>query len=241
VRHLKIARLSGAGTEDTLQENSHILHAWKAMAMTSGEAKKVAQKWVADTRGSQFGAPDSVFEVDSYFIFDWNKGGQIGPGPAVVDKRDGRVFEYGSGWGTRTVEELPYHQMARAGRESVVRRSFPEYDMRKHYRVIIHKIHDHPRLLEMLDSFELRYVIPEIEAGVIWRVAKRYDKELLKKRLAQPTPITFRSLGSLEQLYQLLGSDERGRLCELSIEDYQEPRKTYDPLKAKPEELEPEW
>jgi hypothetical protein len=132
---------------------------------------------------------------------------------------------------------LEEHRM-RAERKSVIRRSFPDYDVRRLYRVLIRKILDQRRLLDLLESFELDYVIPEIETDTIWRVAKRYNKKLLRKRLSEPMPIVFGyhgAAGTVDRLYQLLVP------CEISIEEYHEQKKTHDPSNAKHEDLEPEW
>jgi len=223
--------------------------------MTSQEAKEIAEKWVMDSRGPKCAICSSpLFEDDSYFVFCWNlkryfETGDfhdclLGPGPTVLDKRDGRIFEYGSGCATKPVEEFVAEHRLRDERQSLVRRSFPDYDMRKPYRVFIRNIYNSRRLLELLESFELPYVIPEIETDTIWRVPKQYNKKLLRKRLSEPVPIVFGYMGvvgSVEHLYQLLAPEEHRKLCEISIEDYHEKKKTHDPSKAKHEDLEPVW
>jgi hypothetical protein len=215
--------------------------------MTSQEAKQIAERWVIVLCGPEFViCSPPLFEDDSYFVFSWN-GKRFfetrdpidcyyGRGPTVLDKRDGRFFQSNSS--CKPLERFVEEHRMRAKRESVLRRRFPDYDMRKLYRVLIRKIHDPRRLLELLESFELRYVIPEIETNTIWRVAKQYNKKLLKKRLSEPVPIVFGYLGAagtVAHLYQLLGP------CEIGIEEYYKQRKTHDPLNAKREDLEPEW
>jgi hypothetical protein len=226
--------------------------------MTSQEEKEIAERWVLDLYGPE-GAPHLLFEDDSYFAFHARPrrsfvtgdapDGYLGEGVTILDKRDGRIFSYGSGylakcleencvegmgWGERVVED---HRV-RAKRESVIRRSFPDYDRQKPYRVFIRKIHDQRRLLELLESFELYYAIPEIETNTIWRVPKRYNEELLRKRLSEPVPIVFGyfgTAGTVDYLYQLLVP------CDISIEDYQNQKKTNVPSNAKPGDLDPEW
>jgi len=220
--------------------------------MTLHDAQEIAQKWIIEKKGPEFAIfPGALAENDCYFVFAWNtkrfvetKGRRhalIGPGPVVVDKRDGRVFEHASCCFMSPMEALLDDQSGYAERESIVRRRFPDYDMRKSYRVLIRKVHDHRRPLEMLDSFQMHYVIPEVEAGAIWRIAKQYDKELLEKRLAGPVPIDFGGAGSLEPLYELLVSDAHDPLCEIDIEEVHELKRTHDPSNAKPEDLQPEW
>ena len=223
--------------------------------MTSLEAKEIAETWSMDSRGPEFAiSPDSLFEDDSHFVFTWNAKRYFetrdpldccyGDGPMVLDKRDGRLFSYGSAWAIGPVERFLEEHRMRAKRESVIRRSFPDYDMRRPYRVFIRKIHEQRRLLEMLESFELHYVIPDIETDTVWRVAKRYNKKLLRKRLSEPVPIVFgyrAAAGTVDHLYQLLTSEEHRKLCEISIEEYHEQKKTHDPSNAKGDDLEPEW
>src|SRR5262245_22150607 len=120
--------------------------------MTSQEAKEIAERWVVDFHGPEFGIFSTpLFEDDSYFVFTWNakryfetgdpKHSFLGPGPAVLDKRDGRIFSYGSGCAIKPVEEFVEEHRLRYKRESVIRRSFPDYDMHKPYRVLIRKIY----------------------------------------------------------------------------------------------------
>ena len=223
--------------------------------VTSQEAKEIAERWVIDSHGPECAiVPQSIIEDDSYFVFQVNTKkyietgggclGLLGGGPTVVGKRDGRIFPYNSGSGMATMENFLEEHRMRDKRESLVRGSFPDYDMRKPYRVLIRKIYNSRRLLKLLESFELPYVIPEIETDTIWRVLKQYDKKLLRKRLSEPVPIVFGymgALGSVEHLYQLLAPEEHRKLCEISIEDYHLQKKTYDPSKARHEDLEPEW
>jgi len=223
--------------------------------MTSQEAKEIAERWIIDLHGPECAiVPQSIIEDDSYFVFQLNTKryietggdclGLLGGGPTVLDKRDGRIFPYGSGSGMATMESCLEEHKMRAERESVIRRSFPDYDMLRPCRVLLRKILDQRRLLELLESFELPYVIPEIETNTIWRVPKQYDKKLLRKRLSEPVPIVFGyagAIGSVNNLYQLLAPEGHRKLCEISIEDYHLQKKTNDPSKAKHEDLEPEW
>jgi len=223
--------------------------------MNSQEARSIAEKWVTDTHGPRMTMePNVLFEDDSYFVFGWStrqfvETGDpcyaiLGAGPVVINKRDGRIFEYGSGVLGRGVKAFVKNQRDRDTRESELRRRFPEYDSRKSYRVRIFKIHDADRLLSLLNSFKLQYVVPEIESGTIWRVAKRYDGKLLQERLVSPLPITFGFKGkeSMDHLYELVTADKDKKLCDMTIDEYYTPeRRTHDPSKAKPEDLEPEW
>jgi hypothetical protein len=223
--------------------------------MTSQDAKEIAKKWVIDSQGPEcaiYSTP--LFEDESYFIFHWNAKGYFetgdindcffGHGPTVLDKRDGRIFSYGSADGMKPLEEFVEEHRLCHNQESLVRRSFPDYDMRKPYRVFIRKIYNSRRLLKLLESFKLPYVIPEIETDTIWRVAKQYDKKLLRKRLSEAPPIVFGYIGAagrVEHLSQLLAPEEHRKPCEISIEEYHKQKKTHDPSKAKHEDLEPEW
>jgi hypothetical protein len=219
--------------------------------MTTREAIVAAETWVSETQGPAFAlCPGAFIEDESFLVFYWNtkeflksndsRHAVLGPGPTVLDKRDGRVFAYGSGL---SMERALAVQKMQSQRETAIRARFRHYDMRKPYRVLIRKIQDHRRLLERLDSFGLSYVIPEIECGVIWRVPKPYDKKVLNKRLAETSPVVFGyagGAGSVEHLSRLLVY-EHCSLCEIDIEEYHQRRKTTDPSKATPEDLEPEW
>lgn len=224
--------------------------------MTSQELRSVAEEWVTETHGPEMAmVPEVIFEDDSYFIFGWSSRqfldtgdpcyAIMGNGPVVINKRDGRIFEYGSGAMGGGIEALVQYQRDRDVRETVLRRRFPEYDSRKNYRVRILKVYDADRLLSLLDSFKLKYMLPEIESGTIWRVAKRYDTKLLQERLSGPMPITFGyagKAGRVDYLYELVTSDENKKLCDITIEEYKIPDgRIHDSSKAKPEEMEPEW
>ena len=224
--------------------------------MISQEVRSIAEKWVTDTHGPEMTiTPDVIFEDDSYFIFGWSTRRYVetgdphyallGNGPVVINKRDGRIFEYGSGALGRGIEAFVRNQRDRDARESVLRRRFPEYDSRKNYSIRILKVHDADRLLALLNSFKLQYMIPEIEVGTIWRVVKQYDTKLLQERLSSPMPITFGyrgRAGSVDHLYELITADENKKLCGIAIDEFKIPEgRIHDPLKAKPEDLEPEW
>jgi hypothetical protein len=215
--------------------------------MTSEEAKEAAERWVVDSHGPEFAiVPGPLIEDEWFFVFSYAKRdletgdllGLLGAGPTVLDKRDGRIFSYGSGSGMGSIEAFLQEHRTRAERELVIRQSFPDYDMGKPYRVLIRKIHKKRRLLMLLESFALLYVIPEIETNTIWRVPKRYDKRLLRKRLSEPVPIEFGCYGcagTVDNLFQLVGC------CEISIQEYHHNKKTNDPSSVKPEDLAPEW
>ncbi len=224
----------------------------RSTTMTPQEAKAIAERWVVDTRGPNCAVlTSSWFEDHSYFVFKWNsrryaetmdqRYSLLGPGPAIVRKLDGQVFAYGSNWNLGSLEKLLERQRIEDEQELFVRQRFPDYDIRKRYAVIVQEIYDPARLLALLASFELRYVIPEIETGVIWRIARKYDQESLQQRLRAPLPICFGGIGSHE-LHDLLLADETEKLCQFSIEAYQPREKpTYDPAKAKPDDLLPLW
>jgi hypothetical protein len=219
--------------------------------MTTREAIAAAATWVDETQGLAFAVcPDAFLEDESFFVFCWNTKeflesndlgeAVVGQGPTILEKRDGRVFEYGSA--VSMDEALALHKM-RSQQETVIRAKFPHYDMRKLYRVFIRKIHDRRRLLQRLDSFGLSYVIPRIEGGVIWRVSKVYDDKVLKKRLSETPPVVFGyagEAGRVENLYRLLVY-EHCSICEIDIEEFQQRRKTFEPSKATPGDLAPEW
>jgi hypothetical protein len=60
----------------------------------------------------------------------------------------------------------------------------------KWYDLVIHKVLDTVRTVEMILSFDLRYVEPEEAHGRVWKIPKRYTREVLLSCL-QRLPCEF--------------------------------------------------
>lgn len=56
----------------------------------------------------------------------------------------------------------------------------------------IKKIHNESKTIELLMSFGIFYVIPELENGIIWKISQQYSEEAIQKRLSV-LPCTFKN------------------------------------------------
>jgi hypothetical protein len=220
--------------------------------ISSGKAREVAEKWVLDMHGSHIALiPESIHEDDDYFGFYYQLkaaldsadflDGMIGQGFVILNKVDGRFFEYGSALSNE--EALSEHRRDDA-QESVVRQQLPDYDRRDPYKLVLPRVDRTVRLVEIMSAGNLSYIVPEVESGAIWRIPKAYDRHTLQERLDAPVPLEFTNAGygvQLELLYGLVVANKRESICDILIERYRKVQRSKDPSSATEEDLAPEW
>jgi hypothetical protein len=92
----------------------------------------------------------------------------IGSGGFIVERSDGRVFEFGSAypteqWIANYERGFKYHC----------------YDLR------IVGVSNMPRAVELLGRLDMQYVVPEEEHGTVWVIPRRYAADQLRAKLGQ--------------------------------------------------------
>jgi hypothetical protein len=95
----------------------------------------------------------------------------------IVEREDGRVFYLN----TSPASIIEVEQDIRAYQAGFKSRW---------YDLVIHRVLDSVRTVEMILSFDLRYVEHEEAYGRVWRIPKRYTREVLESRL-QRLPCKF--------------------------------------------------
>ncbi|OON66907.1 hypothetical protein [Hymenobacter sp. CRA2] len=202
----------------------------------------LAEQYVAEQLGADYWVRPGSFQQDEeLFIFDYTTreyvGILLGPGPVIIDRRDGSIHAYGSatGW-----EGAVAHYRGQQPTRAAVAAEFPGCRAgTERYTLTITQVYRKWPLLQALTKADLSYVVPEARAGVIWRVPRRYDSELLEQRLRrQPTRFDDVAPEAVLYLYPLL---KQPRVCRFELAPY-EPR-TYRkyPEQATAEDYEPRW
>jgi hypothetical protein len=101
----------------------------------------------------------------------------IGSGGFIVDKADGRVFEFGSGfplekWIANYEKGFKYHR----------------------YDLTISAVSDLVTAIELLHQLGMQYVVPEAANGTVWVIPQLYTPDEIRKMLAH-LPCTFADQG----------------------------------------------
>lgn len=171
-----------------------------SITLTSEEASKRAETYLG--KGAAM-VPATIQEDHLFFAVEVRYSEFVVGGLAavVVDKRDARVFEYCEPYPSacEALEMQRYRNME----EDSLREAFPHYDMQNSYKVTITQVRKPERLTDLLLSFGLTYIVPEKEAGDIWRIPKEYDRDFLHQRLIGEPPIQFSNPGGGIAMRQL--------------------------------------
>jgi hypothetical protein len=111
------------------------------------------------------------YQSKAYFTSgnDW----LIGSGGFIVEREDGRVFEFGSCFGLE--RDLAAYE---AGFK------FHSYDL------TILSVSDIQQTITLLHQLDMAYVIPEYEHGVVWKIPQRFTKSQIRS-LMRSLPHTF--------------------------------------------------
>lgn len=202
---------------------------------SSAEAQQIARQWIHENEGANqyLGA---FTESDPFFAFYYvGDEGSIGPGPVVLDKRDGRVFfDIGSAYSLDQAiemhEEHDHH-------ESFVRQRFPDFDIRRNYLILITNVHDRDRYFELPSHIDLVFVRRQEIHGEKLKVPVRTRslpdntiKQLLETIDRNPVVLGQQSMHS--QLYELLAFSEQEKIFSLAIRDWSDLQRAFDLVAA---------
>ena len=113
------------------------------------------------------------YQSKAYFVSgNWDDA-LIGSGGFLVEREDGRVFEFGSTYG--------------------LERDFAAYEagFKFHsYDLTIISVSDTKQTVSLLHKLDMVYVIPEYEHGVVWKIPQRFTKSQIRS-LISSLPHTF--------------------------------------------------
>lgn len=162
---------------------------------------EAAQKYVQETAGSGFNIPGkSIENYEDIFCFSYQSGSylktlnaedmQVGPGPHVLVKADGRIFPYS---GSYSYAEAIQETRMKLYREKIIKSVHSGYQPDKEYTLIIEKIHHEDQLIFILRDYKASFIIPEIIGNSIYRTERTYKKSELKKRF-ELLPAEFNKL-----------------------------------------------
>lgn len=116
----------------------------------------------------------------------------IGSAGALVEKATGNIIHFESGYSTETSLEM--YESGLLIHDSI--------------DIFITEIFDEREAISLVMSLQLRYIVPEFDCGVVWRVPKQYKYSQIKQFLCK-LPCRF-NIGSpyacWQQLEQLKAS-----------------------------------
>ena len=202
---------------------------------SSAEAQQIAQRWIHENQGADqyLGA---FTESDPFFAFYYVGDEDVfGPGPVVLDKRDGRVFfDIGSAYSLdQAIEMHKEHDC----NESFVRQRFPDFDIRRNYLILITNVHDRDRYFELPGHIGLVFVRRQEIHGEKLKVPIRTRslpdniiKQLLETIDRNPVVLGQQSMHS--QLYELLVFSESEKIFSLAIRDWPDLQRAFDLVAA---------
>jgi hypothetical protein len=192
--------------------------------MNSHETREAAERYVLEEYGEEYCiVPESVVEEEDLLAFTFQtrkyletrryEDMTLGQGPVILDKRNGRVYSYGSAFPmSAAIQDFRRSSQ----KEAAVKERFPEFDRRKLHDLVIHRVYRSAPLVDTLFSLSLTYVVPEVEAGATWRIPKAYTKELLWERIKLALPVRFCGLDA-ESVFVFFERTEQEEFCEYSV------------------------
>ena len=107
----------------------------------------------------------------------------IGSGGTLVEREGGKHIEFGSAYSLE--ENLEIYE-----------KGYLKYE---NWDLVITKVNDIQKTIDLLLTFGLSYVVPEEEHGAVWRIPRQYEQAELKRKLMQ-TPVRF-NVGNLYLKY----------------------------------------
>jgi hypothetical protein len=117
------------------------------------------------------------YQSKAYFVSGNRKDMFVGSGGFIVERGDGRVFEFGSAYS--------------------LERNFAAYEagFKFHsYDLTIISVSDRKQTVSLLHKLDMIYVIPEYEHGVVWKIPQKFTKSQIRS-LISSLPHTFYAQG----------------------------------------------
>ena len=137
----------------------------------------------------------------------------IGHGNTFILKHDGRIFETGSAHSFEK-SRTALKEKLRLEREI---RAFDEvFDIRKQYDLVLDKIVNREKLVEVLFSHSLHYILPEYIGGGISQTKKLHSRESLHLAFSIE-PVKISSFLRNEMLPSLLSGLEQYSLVPVLV------------------------
>lgn len=188
----------------------------------NGSYLAAARKYIQETAGPGFDIPPkSIEEYEDVFCFSYQpdlylktlnpRDMQIGPGPVVLVKADGRIFPYS---GSYSYAEAIEETRMKLYREKIIKNILPDYQYDKEYTLIIEKIHHEDQLISVLRKYKTGFIIPEVIGNSIYRTERIYKTNDLKKRFSR-LPAEFNKLSG--DFSAVLAELIEGYCCEFSL------------------------
>ena len=125
----------------------------------------------------------------------------IGSGGVLVEKTTGKTYEFGSAYSIEEnlkIYELGYFQ-------------YEDWDIE------ITKVNRENEAIDRLAKLDIRYVVPEEEHGVVWKIPQIYTKKQLKTKL-RILPVKF-NLGNVYFVWEELESFKKQNAFEYQLSE----------------------
>lgn len=208
---------------------------------------EIAVKYIAENAGPECAImKEGILDVEDFYCFSYNskkylEGGYygdmlIGPGSIIISKKDGRIFEYGSGYSS---ENAIADLRKRLHLEIEIKKEKPHFILNTHYDLEITRVKRKMALIELLVEYQTTYIIPEAVGNAIYRVAKSYTSSQLEGRLKM-LPATFHGIDWRENV-NLFSALLKSNSCEFNLIEHIDYRlEKYTP-DATAKDLEPIW
>jgi hypothetical protein len=142
------------------------------------------------------------FQSKAYFASGNWKDALVGSGGFIVEREDGRIFEFGSAY---TLE-----------RNLAAYEAGFKFDF---YDLTIIAVSDMKQTVNLLHKLDMIYVIPELEHGVVWKVPQTFTKAQIRSFLSS-LPHTF----SAQNFYfriEVFGEIDAAGCCKYALREHQ--------------------